>query len=110
MNPGLVEFALRKQRLQLRAAELRGDTMRHLRGIEAVLGLVDRAQEQARWARTHVPLLSAALLVVALVRPRATLRLARRAWVGWIVARKLGARLAPLLGVLGRVRAFGPRR
>jgi len=109
MNPKLVEFALRKQRLQIRAAHQRGDLLQHLHGIEAMLGLVDRAQDQARWAREHVPLLSAAVLLVALFKPRATFRLARRAWVGWILVKKTRQRLAPLLGALERARGLAPR-
>ncbi|NMG55547.1 YqjK-like family protein [Aromatoleum aromaticum] len=105
MNPRLVELALKKQRLQIRADQQRTEMLGHLRGIESALNLVDRARDQVRWAREHVPLLSSVALIVALVRPRATLRVARRAWLGWIVFRKLGQRFAPALGALERWRA-----
>lgn len=104
MTPRLVELALKKQRLQIRADQQRTEMCGHLRGIESALDLVDRARDQVRWAREHVPLLSSVVLIVALVRPRATLRVARRAWLGWIVFRKLGQRFAPALGVLDRWR------
>ncbi|MCK0506028.1 YqjK-like family protein [Aromatoleum anaerobium] len=105
MNPRLVELALKKQALQIRADQQRTEMLRHLRGIESALDLVDRARDQVRWAREHVPLLSSVVLIAALVRPRATLRVARRAWLGWIVFRKLGQRFAPALGAFERWRA-----
>lgn len=109
MNPKLVEHALHKQRLQLRAAQQRDDMMRHLHGIEAVLDVIDRARDQTRWAREHVPLLSGALLLVALIRPRATFRFARRGWLAWLLAKKVGLRLAPLFAVLQRARSLAAR-
>ena len=43
-------------------------------------------------------MLSVALLVVLAAKPRLTLRLAKRAWVGWLLMRQVrGGRLSALL-------------
>lgn len=97
-----VELALRKQRLQLRIAEQRAHAIEHLERIEGVLGVVDQASDCARSLRREAPLLTAGALALAVVRPRLALRLARRAWFGWVVYRKLGRGLAPLARILRR--------
>ncbi|WP_341648360.1 hypothetical protein [Thauera humireducens] len=51
MNPRLVEIALRKQRLQLRAEAQRDDMVHRLRGIDATLDRLDAAREHLAWAR-----------------------------------------------------------
>lgn len=97
-----VELALRKQRLQLRAAEQRAAALAQLERIEGLLGVVDRARDLAHGLRREAPLLAAGALVVALVRPRLALRVARRAWIGWLLYRRLGRGLAPLMRILRR--------
>lgn len=105
MNPRLVEFALRKQRLQFRAEAERADMARRLAGIEATLDRVDTLRDGFAWAREKVPLLSVAALVVLVARPRLTLRLVKRGWIGWLVlhrlrGRKATASLLPLVAPL----------
>lgn len=102
MNPTIVDLALKKQRLQIRAEQQRADMLARLRGVESVLDLVDHARDGVRGLRDQVPLLSAAVLLFVVLKPRLALRLVRRAWLGWMIYRKLGSRVAPLMGFLKR--------
>ena len=98
MDARHVELALRKQRLQLRAETQRADIGRRLAGIDGALDRVDSLRDQLAWAKDKVPVLSVALLVVLAARPRLTLRLAKRAWVGWLLVRQMrGGKLSALL-------------
>lgn len=93
MNQRILELALRKQRLQIRAEAERRDMVRHLGGVDAVLDTVDRVRDQIRdtvqWAREKAPILSLALLVLLITRPRRAIRLAQRVWVGWLIWRRV---------------------
>lgn len=98
MDARHVELALRKQRLQLRAETQRADIGRRLAGIDGALDRVDSLRDQLAWAKDKVPVLSVALLVVLAAKPRLTLRLAKRAWVGWLVVRQMrGGKLSALI-------------
>ena len=98
MDPRQVELALRKQKLQLRAEAQRADITQRLAGIDGALDRVDALRDHLAWAKDKVPVLSVALLVVLAARPRLTLRLAKRAWVGWLLLRQArGGRLSALL-------------
>lgn len=93
-----IELALRKQKLQMRADAQRADITRRLAGIDGALDRVDSLRDNLAWAKDKVPLLSVALLVVLAAKPRLTLRLAKRAWVGWLLVRQArGGRLSALL-------------
>lgn len=99
MNPRLVEFALRKQRLQITAEHQRDDMMRRFDGLESTLDVVDQVRDGVAWTRQHAPLLSSLALIVIASRPRLVLRLAKRGWVGWLLYRKLrGGK--PALGLI----------
>ena len=98
MNPRHIDLALRKQTLQMRAAAQRVDMTRRLAGIDGALDRVDSLRAHLAWGKDKIPLLSVAALVVLVAKPKLTLRLARRAWVGWMLARQLrGGRLSALL-------------
>lgn len=88
MNPRLVEFALRKQRLQIRAELQREDMARRLQGLEPAFDTVDRARDGLAWLRGHAPLVTAAVAGLALARPRYAWGVAKRAWVGWLLLRR----------------------
>jgi hypothetical protein len=100
MHPRLVDIALRKQRLQLRAEAQREDMASRLSGIEAALERLDAAREHLSWAKEKAPLLSIGLLTVLALKPRLTLRLARRAWLGWLLLRRTRGRLLPVAAPL----------
>ena len=99
MDSRQVELALRKQKLQLRAEAQRADITQRLAGIDGALDRVDSLRDHLAWAKDKVPVLSVALIVVLAAKPRLTLRLAKRAWVGWLLVRQVrgGGRLSALL-------------
>ncbi|MBV2262320.1 MAG: YqjK-like family protein [Thauera sp.] len=98
MDSRQIDLALRKQKLQMRADAQRTDLTRRLAGIDGALDRVDALRDHLAWAKDKVPVLSVALLVVLAARPRFTLRLAKRAWVGWLLVRQArGGRLSALL-------------
>lgn len=91
MNPKLVELALRKQRLQIRSAEQRDALVHHAQAVAPVLHGIDRISDGVRWARDNAPLLSGVGIFLLVTRPRAGLRWARRAWMGWQLVRRVRA-------------------
>lgn len=98
MDPRQIDLALRKQKLQMRADAQRADITRRLAGIDGALDRVDSLRDNLAWAKDKIPLLSVALLVVLAAKPKLTLRLAKRAWVGWLLVRQArGGRLSALL-------------
>ena len=98
MNRRQIDLALRKQKLQMRADAQRTDLTRRLAGIDGALDRVDSLRDNLAWAKDKIPLLSVALIVVLAAKPRLTLRLAKRAWVGWLLVRQArGGRLSALL-------------
>lgn len=105
MNPRQLELALRKQRLQMRSEQQREALLAGLGRIESLLEVVDRARDRAQGLREHVPLLTGVALLTLAIRPRLALRVARRAWLGWMLYRRLGRGLEPLIGFLRRFAA-----
>ena len=98
MDPRQIDLALRKQKLQMRADAQRTDITRRLAGIDGALDRVDSLRDNLAWAKDKVPVLSVALIVVLAAKPRLTLRLAKRAWLGWLLVRQVrGGRLSALL-------------
>lgn len=98
MDSRQIDLALRKQRLQMRADAQRTDLTRRLAGIDGALDRVDSLRDNLAWAKDKVPVLSVALIVVLAAKPKLTLRLAKRAWVGWLLVRQArGGRLSALL-------------
>ena len=98
MDSRHIELALRKQKLQLHAEAQRTDIAQRLAGIDGALDRVDSLRDNLAWAKDKIPVLSVALLVVLAAKPRLTLRLAKRAWLGWLLVRQVrGGRLSALL-------------
>lgn len=93
MSPELVELALRKQRLQFRAATQRDDLARRLGRLQPVFTGINQVQDGALWLRRHPALVAGAASLLLVTRPRTALRWARRAWGGW----QLFVRLRKLL-------------
>ena len=88
MNPELVQLALRKQRLQLRSAAQRDALIHHAQVFTPLFRGVDRITNGVIWARDNAPILSGIAIFLLVVRPRATLRWARRGWLGWQLLRR----------------------
>ena len=98
MDSRQVDLALRKQKLQMHAAAQRADLSQRLAGIDGALDRVDSLRDNLAWAKDKIPLLSVALLVVLAAKPKLTLRLAKRAWLGWLLLRQTrGGRATALL-------------
>ncbi|AWI77236.1 hypothetical protein CEW83_20030 [Parazoarcus communis] len=106
MNPRLIEFALRKQRLQINAERQRDNMVRHLEGVESILDTVDEVRDGVGWARKQAPILSGAALLLIATRPRQAWRLAKRVGIAWLMYRRMqggsGARVSLLALPLAR--------
>lgn len=100
MDERLIDIALKKQRLQLRAAAQRDNLAWRLDGIEGALDRVDGVRDHFAWAKEQAPLLSVGALVLLFARPRFTARVAKRAWLGWLLYKRLRGTPAALLPAL----------
>lgn len=78
-----VEFALKKQRLQYRSAELRAQLGAYARGVSPLLRAGDAVVDGVRWLRTHPEVVAVAGIAFVVARPRGVLRLARRGAIAW---------------------------
>lgn len=107
MDPRLHALALRKQSLQLRAASQRADASWRLEGIEAALERADRLRDHLQRSQPVLPVLMLATATLLATRPRLALRLGKRAWLGWLLMRRLRTRstggLTPLLAPLAQL-------
>ena len=83
----------RQHRLLLRSTELRGRLAADAVVLRRPLALADRVREGWRWLRVHPEVPLAALVVVAVLRPRRAWRWGLRAWSGWLMLRRLQRRL-----------------
>jgi len=86
-------LALRQQVLLLRSVELRGRLAADAAVLQRPLALVDHLHEAWRWLRANPAAPIAAVVVVAVLRPRRVLRWGLRLWWGWRTLRRLQRRL-----------------
>lgn len=96
MNPKPLELALRKQRLQFRAEQQRADLLVGVDAVDSVLHQAERLREGVAWLRHNAPAVSTFVLVLLVIRPRFTLRWARRGLLAWQLYRRLRSGLASL--------------
>lgn len=89
-------LALRQQVLRLRSTELRGRLAADAAVLQPPLALADRVQEGWRWLRANPAAPVAALVVVAVLRPRRVWRWGWKLWWGWRTLRRLQRRLQPV--------------
>ncbi|MCF8179311.1 MAG: YqjK-like family protein [Sulfuritalea sp.] len=94
MNSPAVEFALKKQRLQIASERLREDIGHYADGLSPIFSAGDYLVQGAHWVRRNPQLLVAAGVTLIVVRPKAIWRLTRRAFFTWQVWRKLNELLA----------------
>lgn len=92
-----VEFALRKQLLQIEIAEQRGHAVAVLERGERLFGPVQRMQHWADVLRQQPQWLALLAVAVIAYRPQLAWRWARRAWRGWRWWRGLRGGLDALL-------------
>jgi hypothetical protein len=89
-------LALRQQVLRLRSTELRGRLAADAAVLQPPLALADRVQEGWRWLRANPAAPVAALVVVAVLRPRRVWRWGWKLWWSWRTLRRLQRRLQPV--------------
>jgi hypothetical protein len=92
-----IELALKKQRLQMKSAELRNRWAACAAGVKPLCAGVDRVREAAGWLRRYRGWLVAAAVGLAVARPRAAFRWLRRTASVWLLWRRLRKRLAAVL-------------
>ncbi|MBI4754793.1 MAG: hypothetical protein HY778_05075 [Betaproteobacteria bacterium] len=109
MNPRLIELAQRRARLQAQAEGQRRALAEDLAPLARGLQWVDRAREAARWLGRHAHLVAAAALVVAVLRPRRTLRWLRRGFVAWQFARRARPPVLAFMAGLRETKRPAPR-
>jgi hypothetical protein len=100
MNPRQIELALKRQRLQLAAAEQRlaldADIDALHQQLRPVLAVAQAVRSGAHYLRQHPQWVIGGALVVGIARPRFLLRWLRRALVAWQFARQVRRTLADL--------------
>lgn len=83
MNPQLLEFALRKQRLQIRSSQLRGEFAAAAVAFEPLFHAGDKLRAGVQWLRRHPEAAAAAGVAVLVARPRGLVKWARRGVLAW---------------------------
>lgn len=94
MSLSAVEFALKKQRLQIASESLRADIGRYSAGLSPAFKAGDCAVAGVHWMRRNPQFLVAAGVTLLVVRPKTAWRLARRAFFAWQTWKKLDKFLA----------------
>lgn len=97
MSQKLVELALKKQRLQLKAAAQRVMILHALESASPAFGVAEKLRSAARWAKSHPEWLVGAGVVLLVARPRAFFRWARRGFFVWQTLRRLRAAVDTIL-------------
>lgn len=84
-----VELALKKQRLQIAGAGLRGDIAHHSIGLAPIFTGADFVVDAVWYLRQRPKLLIAASVALVVARPSRAWRWGRRLFVGWQAWRQL---------------------
>jgi YqjK-like protein len=96
-----IELALKKQRLQLKSAELRDQWTACAATLKPLCAGADRVRDVGAWLRRHPELPVAAGVALVVARPRALFRWLRRGVSVLLVWRRLRKRLLTGLRWLG---------
>jgi hypothetical protein len=83
VSDSLLELALRKQRLQIRSDTLREQWQEHAHGLAPAFAVADHVRSGVGWLRRHPEVVAGASVALAVARPRAMWRWARRGFVAW---------------------------
>ncbi len=114
MSPESVELLLRKQRLQLLAADQRRGCVGLIEKVEAGMNTVVRLQASlqgvGRTLKDHAPALALAGLVVLVWRPRGVLRWTQRGWLLYLATRRLRGIWGAALVAVGKLRGEAEAR
>jgi hypothetical protein len=82
------ELLAKRERLLVRSAELRISIAQDAQSLRKPLALVDQGRDGVNWLRAHPQVLIGAAFVLAILRPRRAVALAKRAWWGFGVYRR----------------------
>ncbi len=97
MNHRRAVLLARRQRLLLaRSTELRVHLAADAAVLQRPLALADRVHQGFLWLRSHPEVPLAALVVVAVLRPRRAWRWGLRLWLGWRTLLRVQRRLKAL--------------
>lgn len=80
MNQRELQLALKKQRLQLRSAQLRRTLANNMAGLAPAASIADVGMAGVRWLRGHPQWAVGAATALMVLRPRRTLWLGMRLW------------------------------
>ncbi|MBI4989219.1 MAG: YqjK-like family protein [Rhodocyclales bacterium] len=97
MNPKFIELALKKQRLQLQAAAQRVMIMQALESTTPAFAAAEKIRAGVRWAKAHPEWLAGIGVALAVARPRAFFRWARRGFFLWRSLRRLRGAVESIL-------------
>jgi hypothetical protein len=96
VNPQRIELALRRQRLQLKAAGQRLALREDLNRLRPVFDVADKVHEGYLAVKRHPEWLVGGALVFVVVKPRVVVRWLRRGLSAWQVARQVQQVVAAL--------------
>ena len=102
-QPRAEVLALKRERLLVRSAVLRGQLAADGQVLVAPLAAADGVRAAARWLRANPEWPLAAVVLLAVLRPGRALRLASRVWWGWRLIQR-GRRLLAVLPVVWAAR------
>jgi hypothetical protein len=97
-----LELALKRQSLQLRAAEQRLTFRSDLAALNPAFAVADTARAGWRWLQENPEWLVGGAVVLLVARPRAVLRWTRRGLVAWQLAREARRTLNAVSGTASR--------
>lgn len=86
-----IALALKKQRLLMQIAAQRNDFARYAQPLEPLFGAADRVRAGLLWLKRHPGIPVAVVTALAVARPRALFRWARRGWFAWQMISRLRA-------------------
>ena len=89
MSQRQVDLMDRKQQLLVRSAELRMTLATQTQVLQAPLAILDQIKAAILWLGKHPVWPLATLALIAVVRPRRSLRLVSRFWWGWGMYRQV---------------------
>jgi pterin-4a-carbinolamine dehydratase len=91
MNQRLVELALKRQRLQLRAGAQRLELRQQLTAYAPVVKFADQVRAGIEYVKHHPHWLVGIAVAVVVARPRRAFRWLRRGFVAWQLYRRVRA-------------------
>lgn len=83
MNERQLQLALRRQRLQMRSEQLRGQWQQHMANLAPAVATANRVGDGVRWLQRHPEIIAGVGVAAVVARPKTAWRWLRRSWVAW---------------------------